>query len=60
MAKIDRKKCENTNNCPEKAKCIEICPLKIIRNINNMIIIGSVCLDCGECANICPKKAITI
>jgi len=60
MAKIDRKICETAIDCPENASCIDICPLHIIRNINNMIIIGTLCVDCGECVQICPKKAIYI
>jgi len=60
MAKIDRKLCESVNDCPENASCIDVCPLNVIRNVNYMIIIGSVCVDCGECVQVCPKKAISI
>lgn len=60
MAKINREICENVNDCPENANCIDICPLHIIRNVNNMIVIGTVCVECGDCVKVCPKKAISI
>lgn len=60
MAKIDRKLCMGVSDCPENASCIDSCPLHIIRNVNNMIIIGTICVECGDCVKVCPKKAIYI
>ncbi len=60
MAKVDRKICYSVNNCSANTNCIDVCPLHVIRNVNNMIIIGSVCVDCGECVTVCPKKAISL
>jgi len=37
-------------------KCIRICPTKALRLRNKKLIFYSdLCIDCGECVNVCPK-----
>lgn len=59
MVSVDRSVCISVSSCPDNATCIDICPLNVVRNVNDMIIIGSLCVECGDCISSCPKNAIS-
>ncbi|MCK4942629.1 MAG: 4Fe-4S binding protein [Candidatus Aminicenantes bacterium] len=44
--------------CKARMKCLHICPTQAIRVRNGKVIfLNELCIDCGECINICPENA---
>ena len=60
VVSINRTLCESVTSCQENASCIDVCPLNVVRNVNDMIIVGRVCVECGDCISVCPKDAISL
>lgn len=50
----------NNDKCIACGKCIELCPTKNLRFINNKVESIGRCTMCYRCLNNCPKSAITI
>jgi ferredoxin len=48
----------STNDCIECEKCVSLCPLKNIKNIDKKPFWGSVCTHCMSCICGCPQSAI--
>ena len=50
----------NKDNCINCKRCSEKCPMSL--DVNHMVINDKMknteCILCGECIDICPKKAI--
>lgn len=45
--------------CERRLRCIKVCPVNAIRvKRDGPIINWSTCINCGECINACPSKAI--
>jgi len=43
--------------CDGRLKCLRACPTKAIRVKNNRVtFFNDLCIDCGECINVCPQK----
>lgn len=49
-----------TADCIVCAKCIEICPMKNLKLLDNRIEQNGNCTLCYRCVNMCPRKAITV
>lgn len=58
------KKAENdvriTDDCIVCLKCVEICPMKNLEEIDHKIEQKGNCTLCYRCVNACPQKAITV
>lgn len=50
----------NETKCIACGKCIELCPMKNLKLINEKIISNGKCTMCYRCFSNCPKQAITI
>ena len=50
----------NYDKCISCGKCVNICPMKNIRMIENKPISQNNCTCCYRCISNCPKKAITL
>ena len=46
------------DTCAACRKCIEICPLKLIKRKAFTVTIQDGCNNCGKCLEICPCGAI--
>ena len=46
-------------NCNRCGKCIKVCPMKNLRNVNDKMKQKSNCTFCYRCVNSCPQKSIT-
>ena len=43
--------------CTGKIKCIKACPTEALRyRHNKLIFFDDLCVDCGECINVCPEN----
>ena len=49
----------NYNTCVNCNKCVKVCPIDAISNIDGIVVIDKeVCLGCGVCVRNCPKRSI--
>lgn len=49
----------NYNTCVNCNKCVKVCPIDAISNIDGKVVIDKeVCLGCGVCVRNCPKRSI--
>ncbi len=47
------------DKCQGRMKCMRACPTRAIRVRNGKAkLIDELCIDCGECINVCPSGAI--
>ena len=45
-----------SEKCKGKARCIKSCPTQALRYRNNkLVFFDDLCVDCGECINVCPE-----
>jgi len=45
------------DRCDGRMKCIRACPTQAIRVRNNKVsFLDDLCVDCGECINVCPEN----
>ena len=45
------------DKCKGRTKCVKSCPTEALRFRNNKVIFyDDLCVDCGECINVCPEK----
>jgi len=43
--------------CKGRTKCIKSCPTQALRYRNNKVVFfDDLCVDCGECINVCPEN----
>ena len=47
-------------HCNLCGKCVHICPMRNLENMNGKIVQQSNCTFCYRCVNDCPQKAITV
>ena len=46
-----------SDNCLGRMKCLKSCPTQALRFKNNSITFyDDLCVDCGECINVCPEN----
>ncbi|MCK5222310.1 MAG: 4Fe-4S binding protein, partial [Candidatus Aminicenantes bacterium] len=47
-----------SENCGGKLKCMNACPTNAIRyRKKKAVLINDLCIDCGECIEVCPDNA---
>ena len=57
LVKIDVHKCPQDHSCP----AVRVCPVGALTQDNKYsapIVHEDVCIGCGKCAMVCPKKAL--
>jgi len=57
MSKAGVKIHKQCNNCE---KCILVCPMKNLENVQGKVTQKGNCTVCYRCVNLCPKRAITV
>jgi pyruvate formate lyase activating enzyme len=49
---------ETINNCNHCMACVEVCPTKAIKNIQNKVVYNeNLCVACDQCIHICPNNS---
>ncbi len=60
IRKINRNLYVESSACIHCNKCVKLCPVENITDVNNKIIINDKCVGCMRCYHFCPTKAINI
>ena len=52
------------NNCPQNHVCpaLKVCPVNALKQegYKAPTVDASLCIECGECTNFCPMKALIL
>lgn len=53
-AKVDSGKCTGCG------KCVDACPVGVVKMINGKAVVGDGCAECGVCLDVCLNGALSL